>query len=163
MAGQFEGLGETELYEKGVYLSPGGVYELEVVRILLKETRRSGLGFIVEFKVVSATGEGGSNHAPGSKATWFQKMTDKDIAFPAIKQFFVGLMDIDMNDDEQKEQFNGEIEDILEEATSWAPDGDDDAHPLAGERVSCSTYTKLTKKNVEFTVHNWEPSKEAAA
>jgi hypothetical protein len=151
----FSGLGETELFEKGVYLTAGGNYELEIVKILLKETRRSGLGFIVEFKVIEASGEGGAQHAPGTKATWFQKMTDKDIAFPAIKQFFVALLDIDMNDPEAKEQFDNQVEEIVEEATEWTPENPDDTHPLAGERIQCETYTKVTKKGVDFTVHNW--------
>lgn len=153
--GIFDGLAETELYEKGVYLAPGGRYKLEIVRILTKETRRSGLGFIVEFKVLEAGGAGGEKHAPGSKATWFQKMVDKDIAFPAIKQFFVALLDIDMNDPEAKEQFDRQVEEIVDEASSWEPVNSEDTHPLAGECIYCETYSKLTKKNVDFTVHNW--------
>ena len=147
----FAGIGETEVYERGTYLTANGSYELELERILLKDTRKSGLGFIAEFRVLEATGEGGAAHPPGSKATWFQKMLDKDVALPAIKGFMIALMKVDMNDPEEKEEFNNSLEQTLEEVTEEVA-GD---HPLKGYRVHVDTYTKLTKKNVEFTVHNW--------
>jgi len=159
--GMFDGLGDTELFDKGVYLTAGGSYELEVVKILVKDTRKSGLGFIVEFKVVSVDGDAAEGqHAPGSKATWFQKLQDKDISFPAIKEFFLALLDVDRNNPTEYEEFNNSIEELLEEATSWEPDPEDpeSEHPLAGQRVDVDTYSKLTKKNVEFTVHNWSAS-----
>lgn len=160
--GHFSGIGETELYTQGTYLSPGGMYELEVQNMLVKKTRKSGLGFIVEFKVLSASGEGGEKHAPGSSATWFQKMQDEDIAFPSIKRFFVALENIDMNDPEAKEDFNNNVETLLDEATSWQPEDQDDEHPWKGARVMCETYTKITKvKKQEFTQHNWSAAEDA--
>src|SRR5690606_2132935 len=159
--GMFDGLGETELFDKGVYLTAGGSYEWEGVKILVKDTRKSGLGFIVGFKVGSEDGqaaEGG--HAPGSKATWFKKSQDKDISFPASKECYLALLDVDRNNPTEYEEFNNSIEELLEEATSWEPDTEDpeSEHPLAGQRVHVDTYSKLTKKNVEFTVHNWSAS-----
>ena len=158
----FEGIGDTALFESGVYLTSGGMYELEVQKILVKKTRKSGLGFIVEFKVISASGgsEVLEKHPEGSQATWFQKMSDKDVAFPAIKEFFVGLMDINMNNEEEKEEFNNNLETILDEATEWEPNPEDpnEQHPLHGQMVHCETYSKLTEKNLDFTVHKWSKS-----
>lgn len=159
--GRFSGIGEVDLFEKGVYLSPEGSYELEVQNMLLKETRKAGLGFIVEFTVVSSTHE---SHAVGSKATWFQKLIDTDVAFPAIKEFFVSLLDVDMKDPEAKEEFNNSLEDLLDEVTSWTPTADDKDHPLKGTRIRCDTYSKKTKeKNLDFTAHVWQSVKEEAA
>lgn len=164
--GMFSGIGETELFEKGVYLTPGGSYELEVLKILVKDTRKSGLGFIVEFKVISAEGSGAEEqHAPGSRATWFQKLQDKDIAWPAIKEFFMGLLDVNRNNPTEYEEFSNSLEELVEEATAWEPDPEDpeSKHPLCGERVHVDTHSKLTKKNVEFTVHNWSAAHTEAA
>jgi hypothetical protein len=164
--GMFDGLGETELYERGVYLTPGGVYELEVKKVLLKETRKSGLGFIVEFTVLSAEGAGEAQHAPGSRATWFQKMTDKDVAFPALKQFLVGLLGINMNNPEEKEEFNSKVEEILEAAVTWEPEDPEDEteeHPWAGFKVCCETFSKVTKKGADFTSHIWSESQHEEA
>ena len=159
--GNFSGIGEYELYEKGVYLTPGGSYELEVQNILLKNTRKVGLGFIVEFKIVSVTGEDAeAKHPPGSKATWFQKMADKDIALPAIKDFMRALLNVDFRDPAAKEEFNDSVESLLDEVTNPVPAGEE--HALAGHKVHCDTYTKLTQKKLEFTAHNWSPSEESA-
>jgi hypothetical protein len=156
--GNFGGIGEAEVYEKGVFLTAGGGYELEVQNILLKDTQRSGLGFIVEFRILEVVGEEAErNHPVGSKGTWFQKMTDKTVALPSIKAFMISLMKIDMRDTDAMEEFNAGLEDLLDEITEPLEAGED--HPLAGERIHCETYTKLTKKNVEFTVHNWSESR----
>lgn len=156
--GNFSGIGETEIYEKGVFFASGGSYELEVMNILLKDTQRSGLGFIVEFRILEVKGdEARAKHPDGSKGTWFQKMTDKTVALPSIKEFMVALMKIDRNDQEDMEEFNDTLEPTLDEMTAPVEAGDE--HPLRGERVHLETYTKLTKKNVEFTVHNWSESR----
>lgn len=154
--GIFSGLGDTEIYEKGYYLTPGGVYDLEVQQMLVKETRKSGLAFIVEFKVLSVEGSDQvlEKHPVGSRATWLQKLADKDVAFPAIKECFVALLDVDMRDPEAKEEFNSQIEDLLDEATD--PDVKPEDHPLRGHKVTVETYSKLTKnKGLDFTVHSW--------
>lgn len=156
--GNFGGIGETEIYERGVYLSPGGSYELEVMNILLKDTRKSGLGFIVEFRILQAKGEGESEHAPGSKATWFQKMTDPDVALPTVKSFMIALMQVDMKDKEAFAEFNDGLEATLDEITEPVEEGGE--HPLKGERIHCDTHSKLTKKGADFTVHTWGHSQQ---
>jgi len=149
--GNFGGIGKTELFERGVFLTPGGGYTLEIDTILLKETRKAGLAFIVEFKVLESTLP---NHAEGSKATWFQKMQDKDVAFPAITEFFIALYDIPRKG-EDYDEFMESLEDVLDGVTEDLEEGEE--HPLKGKQIKCTTHTKLTKgKGVEFTVHNWE-------
>lgn len=151
MGSVFSGIGEAEIFDRGNYLTAGGMYELEVRKVILKETQSSGLAFIVEFTVLSSTVE---KHAVGSKATWFQKMTDRKVALPAIKELFIPLLKIDMTDPEAKEEFNSTLEELLDEMTSWEPESGEE-HPLAGERVNVETFSKLTKKGLDFTAHIW--------
>lgn len=159
MSGTFDGIGNTELYEKGVYLTPGGAYELEVQTMLLKKTRKSGLGFIVEFKILAVEGEEAeTKHAIGSKATWFQGMDDTDVAFPAIKEFMLALLNIDRKDEEAYSEFNDSLAQLLRELTAPVEAGEE--HAMKGERIHCDTYSKLTKKNQDFTVHMWSVSGE---
>lgn len=161
--GLFDGVGDAKLYENGVYLTPGGVYELEVKNILLKKTRKSGLGFIVEFKILSVEGSAAEDqHAPGSKATWFQKMADTEVAFPSIKRLFIAMLQIDEKDEVAMAEFNDEIDQLLEESTSWTPTNKNDEHPLAGYRVRVETYTKKTARGADFTAHVWSPSEWVA-
>ena len=158
--GNFGGIGEAEVYEKGVFLSPGGSYELEVQNVLLKDTERSGLAFIVEFRILEVIGDAASNHPVGSKGTWFQKMTDKTVALPAIKEFMISLMGVDMRDAEAMSEFNAGLESLLDEITETLGAGEE--HPLKGQRIHCETHTKLTKKQQEFTVHNWSETRPIA-
>jgi len=150
--GAFSGIGEAEVYERGNYLKPGGMFLLVVKDMLLKETQNSGLGFIVEFEVLESTLE--EDHPVGSKATWFQSMTKRQVALPAIKEFMAFLLKVNLKDSAQKEQFNSEVEDILNAATDF--EGDPADHPMYGEKIRVHTYTKLTQNNKEFTVHDWE-------
>ena len=93
--GIFDGIGDAELFDRGKWLCgkcPGcaatGLVDgkvcpackgfgsfrgvLEVKRTIAKETRNSGLGFIVEFEVIETNMSG--EHPISSKCTWFQKM-----------------------------------------------------------------------------------------
>ena len=163
--GNFGGIGEVEVYEKGAFLTAGGSYELEVRNVLLKDTERSGLGFIVEFRILEVIGEDAERvHPVGAKGTWFQKMVDKKVALPSIKEFMLALMKVDKRDPDAMEEFNNGLEALLDEITEPVEAGNE--HPLCGERIHCETYTKLTQKKVEFTVHHGSesrPTKEEQA
>lgn len=148
----FQGIAEAEVFERGNYFEPGGKFRLMVNRILLKDTERSGMGFIVEFKVLESSLP--DKHAVGSKGSWFQKMTDKKVALPAIKEFMSALCKVNLNNPEEKEEFNSSIEEILEEATKEY-EGEAEDHPFHGMQIDLETWTKKTQKDVDFTVHKW--------
>jgi hypothetical protein len=172
--GIFSGIGDTELYESGVYLSPGASYELKFVDALVKKTKRSGLAFIVEFEVEESTHD---DHPVGSKATWFQKMSDEEIAFRAIKEFLANLLKINMKDPIEKEEFNSTVEELLDQVTEERLDDegkprrdlDEDGNEtdeleknvLYGFHIHCDTrMTKTKEKNLDFTAHNWRHSEQ---
>ena len=143
--GNFGGIGGVDTFERGTWISPNGIYVLAVQKLLVKETRKSGDGFIVEFKVVESNHP---RHAVDSKVTW-------------IKEFMISLMHVDMSEPSEKEDFNATLEDLLDEATSY--EGADSDHPLHGQTIRCETVLKKTQKGNDFTVHNWSPYDETEA
>lgn len=142
--GLFDGLQEAETFERGAFLQPG-YHSLQLVRCLAKNTRKSGVGFIAEFEVLASTNP---NHVPGSKATWFQKMLDKNVAFPALKSFLIGVLGLRSDDPALADV---RFPDLAEWATSHA-------NPLGGMVVSCNaTMIKTVAKNEDFTRCDFEP------
>jgi hypothetical protein len=147
MAGAFSGMKNAKTYDTGKYLSPG-LYVVEVTKCLVKDTRASGTSFIAELKIVESNND---DHAVGSSATWFQKMVDKDIAYPAIMEFIMAVMGIDKSDKEREKQFRDEVEELMDSAVG-------DENVLAGMHVALETFYKTTKgKGLQFTVHKWTP------
>ncbi len=156
-ASAFGGIGEAEIFDRGNYLKPGA-YALQVKKLLLKQTRKSGPAFIAEFVILHSHGD--DANAVGSKATWFQKMQDKDVALPAIKEFMLSLLGVDKNDKEQMAEFNEGLQELLEEATEYeGPDEDEDGKPLRpfyNDTIRADCYMKKTQKNADFTAHDWQ-------
>jgi hypothetical protein len=140
----FSGIKHAQVFEKGRYFEPGN-YVLEVKKVIYKRTQRSGDAFIVEFQVLESDVE---SFSPGSVGSWYQNLTDTNIAFPAIKEFLMVLLGVNKNDREQWEEFNNSIEELLQEATS-------DSNPLGGLQIKLYAYLKKTAKGADFTVHQW--------
>lgn len=154
----FKGLKNASIFERGVFLQPG-VYDLEIDKVITKRTRKSGDGLIVEFKVLTTTDE--KNHPAKSKATWFQKMTDVDVAFGAIKLFLYAVLGYNYSDPEDKAKIAAEVDPVIEGLMGEAV-GDD--QPLRGRRVRVRTYMKKTAlKQADFTVHDWQPYEDKQA
>lgn len=151
MAFSFDGIENAEIFERGSYLPPGGTFWLKVNKILTKDTQQSGPAFIVEFTVLKSTHP---DVRAGVRKTFFQKLTDKNVAFPAILEFMAALLGVDKAEKEEFESFKGNIKKILNQATNF--EGSDEDHPLHGETVKVTTWSKETKKGNDFTVHDWE-------
>lgn len=148
----FDGIEDADIFERGKYLNPGFEYGLEVQKILVKDTRKSGKAFIVEFKVLESNDP---DTKVGVKRTWFQKMIDKDIAFPAIKEFMAALLGYAPQDKERWDRFNKLISPTLKAAIKEYENIEDS--PLFGTTVWVETSSKLTKeKQQDFTVHDWK-------
>jgi hypothetical protein len=142
------GVGSAQLFERGKFLHPGR-YTLEVVKTILKHTRKSGDAFIVEFEVLETTDD--EKHPVGTKATWFQKLSDTDIAFPAIKDFMRNLMGIDLNDKAAMLEFSQGVDGLLGKSIN-------EPETLKGNRIKVECYMTRTKgKGLDFTVHQWSP------
>jgi len=143
----FAGTAEAELSERGIYLTAGGTYLLEVKKTIFKTTRKSGDAFIVEFRVVESDMP---QHRPGSRATWFQSLRDRSVALPSIKAFMLALFQIESGDLETPEVqgFLATLDETLMEACETET-------MFEGHRVRVSTEAVVTKKGLDFTRHNW--------
>lgn len=148
--GLFSGIDKAEISEKGKYIAPGFVGKLRVRRTLAKDSIKSGLAFIVEFDVLETNLD---EHPVGSSATWYQKMTDKTVAFPSIKAFVAAASGVHMGDRDAMQEISQEMEDILDEATTNETD-----NALVGQEVRVETFSTKTKKGFDFTRHNWLPA-----
>jgi hypothetical protein len=147
----FEGIEDANVFDRGAYLPPDGIYGLKVIRMLVKNARKVGPSFIAEHEVVHSTHP---DIKPGAKRSWFQKLADTDVAYPAILEYMGALLGIDRDDKEAWKEFKGQIRDILNEAANF--EGKPEDHPLHGETVKVTTWNKKTNQGKDFTVHDWE-------
>lgn len=158
--GLFDGVGDSEMFERGRFMPPGFRGVLEIKKTIAKESVKSGTGFIVEFEVIEvhAPGEEGHENSPvieGEKRTWWQGMRDKTVAFPSLKAWACATMG---HRAEQRaeidEAFGGtKLRDMLNKATESPAEND-----FVGAYVEIATHEIITQKNKsKFTVHNWAP------
>lgn len=157
----FKGLRDAKVFERGVFLSEGG-YRLRVLKCLLKHTRKSGDAYIVEFEVVKSSNE---KHPVGSKATWFQKMTDPDVAFGALKLFMYAMLGFEYPKD--KDLLVAEIDPKLEELmaeTCVEIDGRKvrEHGTLDGKLIDVTVALKDTTAGKKFSNHVWQTVRDAA-
>lgn len=148
MSQEFSGLQSAQTFERGAYLAPG-LYHVEVVRCLTKETEKSGKAFIVELRILESSNP---THAVGTLATYFQKMADRKIAFPAIKEFIAGALSYDMKQPEAKDLFEKHINPYIEQYALAATDG---RNVFKGRKVFVQVDLKKTKRGFDFSQHTW--------
>ena len=143
------GLRTAQVSERGNYFGPG-VFDVEITRVHVMQTQKSGIAYIVETEVLATNN---SAHPSGSSGTWFQKMASPAIAFSAIKGFLYAALGLDLRQDAFRiaSEVDPQIEALADYATS-------EANPLAGLFVHLETYqTKTKEKGADFTVHKWSP------
>lgn len=162
-----KGLAQGQVFERGTYLTanPGGsAYDLEIVKCIGKKARKAGESFIVEFRVLSARDLAPQDFGPGaaqvrnpvgSKATWFQKLSDADIAFGAIKEFLYAVGGFD-DIRAASAAMDSTIEQTADAAVSTA-------NILAGRKVHVETQMVKTQAGKDFTRHTWSPYRAPAA
>lgn len=179
--GLFDGINEAELFERGKYLSGKceacggkGVTDegkicaacvglghfrgvLQVKRTLAKETLRSGVGFIVEFVVVESNMLGA--HPLGSKCTWFQKMSDRTVAFPAIKAWAAAVAGYASH---ERDAIEADVAPHLQASLAHATDNPAD-NDFVGCRVGVEATQIMTRNDREFTRHEWSPHEDLDA
>lgn len=147
----FNGIENAEIFERGKYLAGGFNGVVECQRTLTKETIKSGIGFIVEFKIIETNLP--EEHAVGSRATWFQKMGDKTVAFPAVKAWASAMAGYHPH---QKQEIENEVAPHLSETLAAATENETD-NVFTGVAVRVSTETVITRNGREFTRHQWAP------
>lgn len=143
----FKGMKDAQVFERGNWMQPDCLYDLEIKRTFIKDTLKIGPCFIVEFLVLKSTCD---KHPPGSKVTWLQKLTNKNVAFGALKLFTYPVLDAEYPKDKKfiTEEIDPQLEEFLTEAC--------ETNNWAGRKVRCQTVgTKTKEKNEDFTQHNW--------
>jgi len=153
--GLFDGIQDAEIFERGRFLPGGFRGVLEVKRTIAKETIRSGIGFIVEFEVVESNLP--DQVQVGSKCTWFQKMSDRTVAFPAIKAWAAAVGGYHSY---QKDEIEDEVAPELEGALTHATDNPAD-NDFVGCLVRVETDMIKTRNDRDFTRHDWQPYDDA--
>ena len=155
--GLWDGIESAEIFERGNYVVGGFNGVVMVMRTLGKETRSSGLAFIVELKVMSTNLP--EEHPVGQKATWFQKMTDKSVAFPAIAAWAAACAGYQPH---EKERIKADVFPHLRETMKHATDNPDD-NSFIGVQLRLQTTMVTTKKGGDFTRYDFSPYEPPAA
>lgn len=154
----WSGVGKVEVYgNQGRYFPWNGDFKLRVIRTFTIQTRKKQDAFIVDFEVLESDTD---SVKVGSIYNWYQDLSDEDIGFPAIKDFMLNLFNIDTSDEEELEEFEDNLEEMMEEAgdTKWSKkNADVDEHPLNGRTIGLATSHKLTNQGKDFTIHDWYP------
>jgi len=146
----FAGLKNAEVFQQGNYFDPG-IYDVRVTRCLVKQTLRSGMGFIVELEVLSSTSP---KHPPGSSGSWFQGLSKNPAtALSAVKEFVIALQGLDPKKD--ADRIKVEIDPSIEQ---WMDAAIGANNIFAGKCVHLECFVKKTReKQTDFTVHRWSP------
>ncbi len=157
--GMFKGIEDAPIYERGKFFKAGFRGELEVKKTVLQETLKSGDAFIVEFEILTSNMP--DEHPVGSRGTFFQKMSDKTVAFPSITALIATLSGFALHQREAiKSEVSPNLDDILTRAIK-NPDGEDstqEQNDLIGLTVHLETEAVKTQKGADFTRHNWYPT-----
>jgi hypothetical protein len=148
----WDGVDHAEIFERGRYFKGGFEGVIQVKRTIVKDTRKNGLAFIVEFEVLSSNMS--EHHANGSKGTWYQGLRSKDIAFPEIAAWVAACAGYRRDQKtEIDEKVRPLIKEMLVEATLKP-----DENMFTNIKLQLRTYMKKTKeRGVDFTVHEFEP------
>ena len=152
MSNIFQGINDAEIFERGKYLEGGFRGRLECVRTLNKETRQSGTGFIVEFKVLESNMP--DEHPVGSKCTWFQSLKNKTVAFPSIKEWAAAMAGYASHD---VDGIEAEVAPHLADTLMQAVENETD-NVFTGCAVRVETTMIKTRNDRDFTRHVWSPA-----
>ncbi len=149
----FSGLNNAPVFEKGNPLKPG-TFDLQITRVIAKQTFNKGPALIVEFEILNAYGH--PDHRAGDKVGWYQGLIDPSVALPSIKSFMIAALGYDYKTQKKEvdEKIAPELEGLLTEAINNGS--------LNKEKIHVTTFQKKTKKGTDFTVHEWAPFKKVA-
>lgn len=145
MPNLWAGLNVAPTFEGGTYLGPG-VFDVQVDRCLLKQTQKSGIGFIAELTVLESSNP---DHPVGVQRGWFQKMNTAP-SLPAVKAFLLAVLGIDTDDAAKVADVSGKLETLMPRIAGAE-------NILAGWRVHVQCTMIKTGKGGDFTRHDWEP------
>lgn len=155
---KLDGLAGAKLYETGTYLQmdkelgASAHFVLEVDRIVTKDTRKSGAGFIIETRVLSSSDP--ETDPVGSRRTVFIKMQDLDVALPNIKAFAYSVLGLDPRNPDHRTAIKEKIDPVIVPLVKGFCD--EDKNPMRGKKFAVDTEVILTKQaQKKFTRHNF--------
>lgn len=151
----WDGIEDAEIFERGKYFHPGFAGIVRVRRTIGKTTRKSGLGFIVELEVVESSTP--SIHPVGFRGSWFQKLTDVDVAFPAIIAWVFACSGLDPAKDKDviDSEIRPKLKDIMREATKKPDD-----NFFTNIKIRLETLQVTTQKGQPFTRYEFSPAEQ---
>jgi hypothetical protein len=148
----FSGIKDAKLFERGRFFAPNFAGVVEVERTISKNALRAGPSFIVEVRVLESNKP--DEHPVGSKGTWFQKLTDKVVAFPSIKGWAAAVLGYE-TPKEVEEELSPILEDVLDSAVKNPDSSDPKLNPFVGRKVALVTTQVKTQRGLDFTRHDW--------
>jgi hypothetical protein len=146
------GIGSAEIFERGRYFTAGFKGLVLIKRTIVRDTRGKGMAFICEMEVVTTNMP--AEHPIGSKGTWFQKLVDRDIAFPAIAAWAAACAGYEPH---QREAIKADVMPLLQDLMKEATDSPD-ANTFTGTTLLLETVQVTTKKNTPFTRYDFSPA-----
>lgn len=146
----FAGLSQAKVSESGVYLPPGGRFDLEVIKCAMVYPRDGGAAFVVDFKVIASSLP---EVKEGETRNWYQKNNDSFDS--AVLEFLAAIFGYNLKLPAHKEQME---RDLRPAAPQYAEAAVGATQILAGKRVKVETQKRDTKAGGEFTRHTWMPA-----
>ena len=136
MANAFAGIGEADVSKGGVYVLPG-VYKCRINRVVSKDSRQSGTGFIVELNILESDNPDRPVGTDMSWTTWnkFESFLGN------VKRCICQL-----TGEEEKNIDEESVVDVLA-----------DDQPLAGMEVIVKGVNTKTRAGKDFCVVDFEP------
>lgn len=155
--GVLDGLNAAPMFENGQFLTADNRYLLEVQRLLVKNTRKSGMCFIAECTVLQSTCD---KDPVGAKRSWLQKLSPADVAFPALKGFMYALLGYDFTGADKEFCIKNIDPELTKDDGKGIVDvGTSTANPFKGRKIAVDTVGITTVgKGLPFTRHNWQPA-----
>lgn len=144
----FKGANNVDAEGKLPYLPTNGQFVVEIHRALVKDTRKSGLAYIVEFDIRESSDP---DVKVGSRRMWFQSMKERETAFKSLAGFLHAALGLDPVKD--KEQIDRDIKPIQEQLL----DETVEKNSLSGVTLRVETNTILKKDGSPFTLHSFRP------
>jgi hypothetical protein len=145
-------VGNAPIFEKGNFFNPGR-YKLQLLKVISKQTQRSGLAFIAELEVLESDNPA---HQIGSKGTYFVKMANQQQAFSNVLELMAALLGLDISNPAHVQQIDQQLRPQLAGLmTALETQG---VGVLSGNVfVSVECRKQRTQRGNEFTRHAWAP------
>lgn len=147
----WDGIENAQIFDRGKYVKANFSGVIVVRSTIAKTTRAQGLAFIVEMEILETNMS--EEHAVGSKATWFQKMSDKQVAFSAVLEWAAACIGVRAN---EKDRIESEVRPVIKELMDYATTNPTN-NEFVGTKLRLDAVATKTKKDSDFTRYDFTP------